>query len=316
MARESTRGTLLNPKLWVRHTAVEFAEQFENIASEAGLGRIEQMNQSHLTYRKSGGVIEGEVGATTYGLILYSLLGSLSTSIDTPVSGANTHAFSLAQTNQHPILAILKQDPDRSVMMSAMPTSSTITFEKGAIVKHKTEFVGLGMHDWSTQAVSYPTTDLKFLSRLLDFRLATNIAGLSAASPIDVKKLELTIEQNAMTDDHLGSIEPIDIVNQQFHIHGMVELERTDDVWRNYINNNTNRAMQIKVSSDAFITGTTNASLTFQFPNCMFTNWDPTEALDEIVTQSIEFYAMYDLANSQASVTTAQLINGETGSNY
>ena len=317
LARESSRKTLVAPTIYMRHTSLDFDDDYEKITSEAGVGRLEQGNQAHLTRRMSSGSVEGEVGSQSIGLLLYSLLGTLNTTQNSPVSGAHSHAFSLAQSNQHPMLTLAKVDPDRTKLYHVMPTSMTLSVTQGEFVTHSTELMGMKGNDWSALTPSYPD-ELKFLGRNVSIKFAADIAGLGAAAAVNFKSLSLSIVQNTAYDDQLGTLEPNDIINQSFDITGEFELNNDDstDTFRNYLRDNTMRAMEIVFTSDGYVTGTTPATLTFQFPKVSFQTWERNDDLDALSTQTIEFRALTDLANSQASVTTATLVNGEDGTNY
>jgi hypothetical protein len=148
----------------------------------------------------------------------------------------------------------------------------------------------------------------KFLHQHLLFKLATNTAGIAAASAISLKSLELNINRNAIFDQVIGTSEPEDILSQPISVEGNLSLNLEDDTYRNYMLNNTYRAMQIKLLASA------NSSLDLQFPRVDFSEWEPDFSLNDIAKQKINFKANYDSANAAAIITTATVIN--TKSSY
>ena len=65
---------------------------------------------------------------------------------------------------------------------------------------------------------------------------------------------------NTKFDSVLGTVEPEDILGQQFSVEGSLELNKEDETYRNYMLGGTYRAMDI-----SFVRAS-NSSLQFQLP--------------------------------------------------
>ena len=104
-------------------------------------------------------------------------------------------------------------------------------------------------------------------------RLATSIAGLSGATAISLKNLDLTISRNTIFDEVIGTVEPEDILGQQISVEGSLDLNLEDDTYRNYMLNGSYRALELKLNRSS------SSSLTLQFPRVDFTEWEPDYTL-------------------------------------
>jgi hypothetical protein len=179
------------------------------------------------------------------------------------------------------------------------------------IVKYTASFMSK-RGDISSAAVVAVVSENKFTKKHLAFKLAANIAGIAAATAISVKSLTLKFDNNVIMDDVLGTAEPEDIMNKAFSIEGTVELNYTDDTYKNYMRDGTYKSMEIKlVNTDTILTGSasTRPSLTMQFPRVDFFEWAPDYSINDIVRQKFSFKCSRDVANSLAPISTCTLVN-------
>jgi len=301
IAIEATRGTAVSPTYWLPFVTMSFKDTIESAREEQGMGKIADSDSFYVTMRMGEGEIESQLYDAALGYILTSLLGAV------PVTtGANpyTHTFTLSQTNQAKTLSLYWTDPDRSYMFpNAVVDSLQMSVEPSGIVSWTVGFKTKGSKDWAAQTPNFTAVGNKFLHQHLQFRLASAIGGLSGATPISLKSLELTISRNTIFDNVIGTVEPEDILSQQISIEGSINLNLEDDTYRNYMLANTYRAAEIKLLRS------TSSSLTLQLPRVDFSEWEPDYTLNEIAKQSINLKANYDVANALDIISTATLIN-------
>jgi len=301
IAIEATRGTAVSPTYWLPFVTMSFKDTIESAREEQGMGKIADSDSFYVTMRMGEGEIESQLYDAALGYILTSLLGAV------PVTtGANpyTHTFTLSQTNQAKTLSLYWTDPDRSYMFpNAVVDSLQMSVEPSGIVSWTVGFKTKGSKDWAAQTPNFTAVGNKFLHQHLQFRLASAIGGLSGATPISLKSLELTISRNTIFDNVIGTVEPEDILSQQISIEGSINLNLEDDTYRNYMLANTYRAAEIKLLRS------TSSSLTLQLPRLDFSEWEPDYTLNEIAKQSINLKANYDVANALDIISTATLIN-------
>lgn len=309
LAKESSRGTAVGtPTFWVPRGTISFDDRIEGARQDLGLGRIADSDAWFVTSKMGSGDVEIDLDDRTLGIILTSLMGA------SPVkAGSNpyTYTYTLSQSNQHQSLSILAQDPDiTKVFPLGVVSGLSIVVEQNAIVKGTVTFMSRVGRDWTTQTADFTTLGQKFLHQHLIFKLADTVGALSGASPISLKRLELNIESNAVFDNVLGTVEPEDVINQQFSVSGSIELLKQDDSYRGYMLNGTYKAMDITFLRSS------SSSLQLQFPRVDFSEWEQDRTLNELVSQTIQIKGNYDAANALDIISTCVLTNNLNTSNY
>lgn len=301
IAVEATRGTAVSPTIWVPNVTMSFRDTVETAREDQGQGVIADSDSNYVVMQMGEGDVEAQLYDKALGIILIGVLGA------SPVtSGSNpyTHTYTLANTNQHKSISLFWKDPDRSDMYRlGMVNSFQMSVEPNGIINYTIGFMSKTARDWGTLTPSFNSLGSKFLHQHVQVRLADTIAGLAAATAISLKNLELNIEKNTMFDSVIGTVEPEDILNQQLSVEGSLTLNLEDDTYRNYMLNNTYKAMEIKLDRSS------SSRLTLQFPRVDFTEWESDFTLNEIAKQSINFKANYDQANALDIISTATLIN-------
>lgn len=304
IARESTRGTPVVPAHWIPWATVGFADRVEYATEESAMGRIEDSDDSFAMVKYGQGTIEADVRAAYLGLILTNLLGAAPST-----GGGNpyTHTYTLSNTNQHASLSLLLQDKTNTDIIKMFPLAMidkwTLKVEAGKIVTNTIDFTSLSGRDWTTQTSSFTALGNKFLAQHLSFKVAANLAALTASTAINVKSLELTIEKNLLRNDVAGSVAPDDINNQQLKVSGSALLTYEDSTWLDYMTAETDRAMEIVLNAGA------SGILTLRFPLVHFMNWEKDMPLNEIAKQKVDFTCHYDAPNATAVISTCTLVN-------
>ena len=308
IGRETTRGTGVAPTYAVPKVDFSFDDKVTKSRSVAGVGQISDSEEAFVTTKYGEGDIEGEIRSDSFGLLLYALLGTLTTT--GPTDSSYSHAFSLANTNTHTSLSFLVKDSNTTELYKlCMLNELEIEAALDEIVKFTASFMGKQAVGSGATMPSY-ADEYKFTKKHLRIKIAANLAALDAASAISVKNLMLTISKNVVLDDVLGTAEPEDILNRQISVEGEIQLNYEDETYKNYMKNNTFRAMEIAfINTDETIGASTNPSLTLRFPYVDFFDWEPDNALDEIVSQTISFKANRDVSGGNQLISTCTLVN-------
>ena len=309
VAKEASRGTIVGtPTFWIPRSTISFDDKIEQAREEEAMGRIADSDAAFVTQKMADGEFESNLDDKTVGIILTSLLGASPTTTGGPTYA---HTYALSNTNQHKSLSIAYQDPDTTrIFPLAVVDQVKINVEQNAIVNFTVAFKSRVGRDWGTLTADFTGLGNKFLHQHLVVKLASNIAGLSGATAISLKKLELTMSANTKFDSVLGTVEPEDILGQQFSVEGSLELNKEDETYRNYMLGGTYRAMDI-----SFVRAS-NSSLQFQFPRVDFSSWEQDRTLNEIVSQKINFKGNYDAANAADVISTCVLTNTYAGTSY
>ena len=309
LAKESSRGTgTVSNGIWTPRMTVSFDDKIESAREPEGLGKLADSDSNFVVQKMAEGEFEGQLNDKSIGVVLTSLLGSSPVIAGGPTY---THTYTLSNSNQHQSISVLYQDPD-TVKLYALGVvdSLKIVVEQNAIVTYTVGIKSKVGKDWTRQTASFTSIGNKFLHQHLIFKLADTVGALSGASAISLKKLELNITANADFDAVLGTVEPEDILNQQFAVEGTVELLKQDETYRNYMLGGTYKAMDITLQ------GSSSSKLQFQFPRVDFTEWEQDRSLDSLVSQSIQFKGNYDAANALDIISTCVLTNTYSGVGY
>ncbi len=298
---EATRFTAVAPTYWLPWAVLDFHDSIEGAREDQGMGNIADSDSFYVTFKKGEGSIDSQLYDQALGYILTSLIGAVPV---TTGSGTYTHTFTLSQSNQPKTLSLYWTDPDRSYMFKGATVDSfKMTVSQNAIVAYTIGFKSHSSSTWTAQTPNFTTLGSKFLQQHAQFKVADTVGNLGAASETQIKNLELTISRNTIYDNPLGTVEVNDILAQDISVEGTVELNLTDDTWRDYFLGNTYRAMDITLNGGA------TSSLQFRFPRVDFNEWTPDYSLKEIAKQSLNFKANYDAANALDIISTCVLIN-------
>jgi hypothetical protein len=303
IAVEATRGTPVTPTYWMPFVTMSFFDKTESAREEQGMGNIADSDSIYVTMKMGDGTVESQLYDYGLGYILTSLLGAVPSSSAGP---PYTHTYTLSSTNQPKSLTLYWQDPDRSYIFPlAVVHSLNINVEPSGIVSYTVEFKSKTARNWATLTPDFTTLGSKFLHQHTQFRLASAVGSLAAATPISLKSLDLTISRNTVFDSVIGTVEPEDVLGQQLSVEGSIQLNMEDDTYRGYMLAGTYRACELK------LVGSASSSLQLQFPRVDFTEWEPDWTLNEIAKQTINLKGNYDSANALAIISTAVLVNNK-----
>jgi hypothetical protein len=301
IAKETVRGQSTTPSYWIPYNSISFDENAVVVDSEGAFGQIADSYESYVTKRYAEGEFEYDLDDKAIGAILCAVAGAA------PVSTGSTnysHAFSLSNTNQHQSLSLLVQDPNLTKMFRlGMVDKFSIKIDPEGLVKCTVGFRSTMAQDYAVQTAVYSALGNKFIHTMAKFKIAADIAGLSAATSLNLKSFELNITKNIEDFQDLGTATPSDILNKQLQVEGSFEIGFNDDTYRQYVMTPTNKAI------DLSLTFGTNNSLQIQMPKIRFANWEPNKGINDIASEKIEFKALYDVTNSLQPISTLVLKN-------
>jgi len=312
VAKEAVRGSGATPSYALPYTDLSFDDQVIKARSDAGMGVLADSEEAFVTTKFGGGDMEAEVRANSFGLFLYSLLGTVSTG--GVVDSSYTHSFTVSNTVQSQSLAFVVEDSNSTEEYKlVMLDTLELVAELDAVLKFNASYMSK-QGGTSTRTIPAVADEPKFTKKMLSMKIADTIGALAGASAISLKNLSMTFSKGVTLDDNLGTVEPEDVLNTVLGVEGTIELNYEDETYKNYMKDGDHKAVEIAwTNSDESIgAGTTKPSLTIQLPRVDFFDWEPNYALDEIVSQTVTFKASRDVENSQDIVHSCQLVNGVT----
>lgn len=307
IAKEAVRGTAEESAgYFLPKVSLSIDDGIEQVIDESSLGVIEDSPNASIVGKFATGEIEGNIYDKSFGLILLAALGQVSTSGPSQTV-VYTHAFSVLQSAQHPSLTLFLEDPNQDYKYAlAVLESLDLDVMLGQYARYKAAFrskVGAT----ATVTPSYGSEN-HFLPQHASLKIATNLAGLAAASAINVRSVKLSISKNAEDDRKLGSLDAADILNKQFAVEGSLELIFDDNTFKTLMLADTAQAMRLRLTNtDVTIGSSLNPQLTIDLAKVKFSNFERGYGNDEFVTATVDFKGHYSTADT--SMITAELIN-------
>jgi len=308
VGRETTRGIGAASTFQVPRTTLSFDDKVVKTRSIGSLGNIADSEESFVTTKYGQGDLEGEIRSKSFGLFLYAMLGTCSSS--GVVDSCYTHSFTVSQSNQHQSLAfVVEDDNTHELYKLVMLDSLEIVAELDQVVRFTAGFMSKSSRDTGL-TVPAVVAEPKFTKKHLSVKIADDISSIAAASAISIKSISLKISKNIVLDDVLGTAEPEDILNRQLSVEGTITLNYEAETYKNYMKNGNHKALQLAfTNTDEYAGGTTRPSLTIQMPKVDFFDWEPAYSLEDIVSQKVSFKANRDVANAQEIIHLCQLVN-------
>ena len=306
LAKESVRGTSPgSATFWVPWSELDVDEKKRMVLDEQTRGVLEDSTGQSIVSEWAEVKLKAPIGDKHFPLILYSVLGGLSTT--GPTDSAYTHTLSVGQSAQHQSLSVYLDDPAGGQDYThalAMSETVEIAYERDQFMQYTATLKAKkGATATLTPAA---TTENRFLQKHLTFKIAANQAGLGGASAIAIKGLTLTISQNIEADDVLGSIAPADFLNKQLSIEGSVEaIFQNEADFKTAFNAGTVRAMRIDLTSDVLIGATSTPKLIIDLHSVIFTELTKPYRLNDVVMQTLSFKAHYNTTDSKMLTCTA-----------
>lgn len=314
IAKESVRGTPETAAtFYIPFSELSLEEKQERVTNEQSYGVIEDSYSQDIVKQWAEGQIKAPIGDKHFGLILLNVLGSVSTG-DNADSDASVkdHTFTVGQSLQHTALSLFLDDPGAAQDYKhglGMIESLEIAYERGQYVQYTASFKA---KKGATATLTPATTsENRFTHKHVTFKLASNLAGLGAASATSLKALSLSINTNLESDDVLGSVEPADFLNKQFSVEGTLEATfQNESDFKTAFMANTAKAMRLDlINTDVTIGNAANPQLRIDLAKVYFQELTKPYKINDVVMQQLAFKAVYSASDTkliQAVLTNTQ----------
>lgn len=307
---ETTKGTKVAAAYWIPVQSYSYDDKFENIKNDSALGRIEEFNASHPIKYWSEGEYEGKIFVNSIGAELVALFGKSPASAQRASSGVYDHTFTLQNDNNHKALTVCYEDSIQEISFPfCMVDTWSLEVATDDYVKRSVSF--MGKKSSSSTHVPAFTNEVEFIPSQVSFKLATNQAGLGAASPISVTAFNMEIAKNAEALYVVGSNEPNEIINKQIGVTGSVELYFENTTYRALALANTHQAMRIDMIDTTVNLGSGhNPELYFDLNEVVFEEFERSWDANDPLSLTLNFEALFNMAD--AAMISARLTNTVT----
>jgi len=301
IGKETTRGTKVVPAIWLKPTAEDFNDEVEVVATERSMGVIEDSDDQVVTKNFSSGTIAGEVFDKSFGYVLLGAIGQVGSVEKVADSGVYDHTFSVLQSAQHPsmTLEIKRGDIEQKAYALCVVESLKISSAVNEYVVFEVAYRGkAGVAGTATP--SYVAENY-FLAKHIGVKLADTYAGLSGASEIDVKSIELNINKNIEDKDLISNDGPADFLNKQMVIEGTIEMYFSSVYARDYALNGTSKAMQIVMENTAVTIGASSKpKLVINLAKVKFGDAPVKGGNNDLAMVELSFKGFYSLSDSKS----------------
>lgn len=305
---EATAGTAVTPQVWVRHLTNSFQRQAMKLENTSAMGRVEGVNDSATSKVWSEGSLEGKVADVSIGYLLYNLFGpSVTTDNADADATVKNHTFDVEQSNipNYLTIGVINPVEERRHALGVVDELE-IKSEAGEWV---TFTAGMKAKDGaaSSDTAAY-VEETEFTGKDTSVKLAANVAGLGAATALDVSSVTLSVERKSEPYFPLGSTAPSAMNTGAFRATGEFVIRYTSTDHESDWIDNTKQALEIKFQNTAVTIGTSaNPTLTFTAPQVSLTTFEKSDDLDEVVTATVGFAC--ELSTTDAYALRAVLVN-------
>ncbi len=301
IAKETVRGTPESVAgYWIPFSEMSIEEKDQKIADEQAYGVIEDSIGMSIVTKWAQGNFKAPIGDKHFPLVLLAALGNLSSALHAGESIVYDHTITVQQSARHQALTLFLDDPlgaqDYKHALGVIE-SLEIVYELGQFLSYT---ANLRARRGATAALSPANiTENRFLPKHVTFKTAANLAGLTGATPIQIKSLSLKIDASVEDDYVLGSEEPADFLNKQFMVEGEFEATWTDESLKSVALAGTSKALRIDLVGDQVIGTAANPQLQIDLAKCTFTEITRAVKINDIVMQTIGFKAHYSVSDSK-----------------
>ncbi len=314
LAVESTRGTAkVVAESWLRNVSANIVDKAEFAQDNSVRGRLEDMDGRRLVKQWVEGDMEGIVGGNSIGYFLYNLYGSETPTLVT--AGVYSHVFALSQTIIHNSLTLFVKDgsAQQLVANNCMLSSFELTASPDEYVRYKASWMGKTTAA-NAASPSY-VADSDFIGKEVVIKIATTEAGLTGASPILAKEVNLKFDTGLISDFVLGSLNPNDVYNAKLSIEGSFKKNFVDQIFKTLYLSDTYSYMSITITGSTLIAAGHYPTITIILNKVAITDWNRSGGADEMVIEDVSFKTFYNPTDTESSAITLKSATAEYNTN-
>ncbi len=305
IAIEATRGTAVNPSLWIANQNYKLDDKVQKVVDDSSVGVIEDSIGSDLTQQFAEGEIGGRLDEKALAYFFKLLFGNNSSNalVET---GVYDNSFDVLQSAQHPTFTLGIKDPNSGNGL-LYSLGSLQEFEINSEINKYCEYKAKFRSNSKTPAGSalvpaYNDADNRkvFLPQNATLKLADTLAGLSGATAIEVKKVNIQFKKNIEDDQVLGNIQAVDRLNKQFVVEGSFEMITNDNSYRDLLLNNNTQYCEFKaIANNVTIGATSKPTMTLTMYKVQFDDVANKNDNNDYNRHTVKFKAYYSLADSK-----------------
>lgn len=309
---ETTAGTAVAPASFQKQLTLTL-DQKTTIAKEtSALYRVEGQDNSAVTEEWAQGSIDGNVSDYTHGYFLNNLFGTCVAALHAGETTVYDNTFTVNQNQEGiPTLTFARVNPvvSRRYAFGNL-VDYTLDAKTGGWATFKSSVmanVGATASDTATY-----TSENLFTAKHVTVKYASTVSGLTGATALPLKSVQLKLARKLDRFTPLGVIDPTAWDTGEWTITGQIVLRYTDTVLEAIALANTLEAMSITLANtDVTIGSTTHPTLSFTMPQVRFAPITLDTNLNQVLSQTLSFTA--ELSQSATYAIQAVLTNMKNG---
>lgn len=315
---ETTGGTPVTPTHWIPIEEGHVIPETEYAEDNSNYGRIEKPVNSEVVSENAIGNFNAVVRNDWIGMFLANLIGVPTSALANGESAVWEHDFFVLNTNAHaPLSMVYKDGITDEVSSYSFVRSLNFHIAADDILRTTIETIGRQLAS-DSNTVAYATSKAyTFTGTHATVKFGTAISDLSGASAIGFHELDLTITADPLAHQVFNSATLDKAINQRLTIEGELSLLHEVNTYRDYVTDNTVKAMQFLVDRTAQQIGVGETpSMQLQLAELSFESWELTEGIDGAEIEKIGFKAHFDPSESTPQMINVVLTNEENGDNF
>ena len=312
---EGTRGSAESTtSKWLKNVNVNIIAKVEKVVDNNSQGRIEDSVGQRVIQKWLEGAIEGIVHVDAIGYLFNQLYGAVDTSDEG--DSVYSHVFTVNNSIENNTLSIFIKEGSVSqkVLNGAVVDSLELNADVGDFLRFSSSIIAKE-EAANTNTPSYDT-EYDFITKDITVTIADTEVGLATGDEVKAKNMRVNWNLGAIRDHVFGAFAPGGIYNANMSIEGSFEKNYDDDTFKDLLNSDSYKYMQIKIEGSAIIGGVLKPSITILLNRVQITNWDRSGDNADLVTESVDFKAFFNNADTQQSKTTLQNLTQNYDSPY
>lgn len=302
---EGTRGSAESTtSKWLKNVNVNIIAKVEKVVDNNSQGRIEDSVGQRVIQKWLEGAIEGIVHVDAIGYLFNQLYGAVDTSDEG--DSVYSHVFTVNNSIENNTLSIFVKEGgvSQKVLNGAVIDSLELNADVGDFLRFNASIIAKE-EAANSNTPSYDT-EYDFIAKDITIKTADTEVGLSSGTTVKAKNIRINWNPGAIRDHVFGTYAPDGVYNANMAIEGSFEKNYDDDTWKDLLNGDAYKYMQIVIEGSALIGGVLKPSITLLLNRVQVTNWDRSGDNDVLVTESIDFKAFFNLSDTQQSKLTLQ----------
>ena len=302
---ESTRGTGAAPTVFIpgRTPAGINVDADKILIKETRATKTESQG-SEITRLSAGGNLEFNLRISSICYLLKSLLGDAASEVASGETAVYKHTFGILQGSpQHPSLTLALSKPgiqDYEYPLTLVKSLEIRTPVKD-LINATAGFISQKESAHADYSPLFENNDYYFRHFDASVKLATNLAGLAAATPLKLKDFKLTIDNKGRFNQNISELYPSDVLATLFNFEGEMELDLQNTDLHDAYTSGSYKALELNLTrSDITIGNASNPSVSITLPKISFESYNESRKIDDIVQQSIKFVGHYSEADGKA----------------